>query len=424
MENTTARYRHYRARTFIIMWIVYAGYYFTRKTLAVATPGLMDQYGLNEVHIGWISGAYLGLYALGQFINGILGDKLGARVMLSIGMIGSAMMSIWFGFTTSVFLLVAVWGANGFFQSSGWSNSVKSMAQWFSVKERGTIMGFYCTCYQIGSALATMFAAYVLGHYGLKSTFVLPAVLLLVVAVIFILFQKETPEKAGLPPIDEYTGENTGSTSGDAVSESEDDDTSVLKQVLSHPIVWLMAASYFCLKFVRYSLLTWLPLYLTKKLGYTPELSGYMSALPELVGFLGTVFAGVVSDKLMGSRRAPICAMMFLGLAIACYLQSFFGVMGPVGMTIGLSLVYFMIFGPDSIMTGAAAMDFGTRKGAATAAGFINGVGSIGAFVQAPLLGYLAHKYGYDYFFLIFIPLSIIPFILMLTQWNVRAKKS
>ena len=401
---------------------MYAGFYLTRKNYAVSKSVMMDRFGINEAQIGWIGGAYLAAYALGQFANGMLGDKFGARVMLAAGMIGSALMSIWFGFTSSIILMVLIWGTNGYFQSAGWSNCVKSMTQWFSVRERGVVMGFWCTCYQIGSVAAGFIAAWALGKWGLMSCYSVPAVILLVIAVVYILFHKDTPESVGLPAIDEYHSVQKKTEEKNQKEKTEESSGSVLRQVLSHPMVWFMGLSYFCLKFVRYSLMFWLPLYLTKKLGYEPTASGFLATLPEIAGFLGAIFAGFVSDRLMGARRAPICALMFLGLAIICYFQSHLSVMGVVPMTIGLSIVFFMIYGPDSIMTGAAAMDFGTRKGAATAAGFINGCGSVGAAIQEPLLGFLAVKFGYDYFFYIFIPLAIIPFLLMLTQWNVKAQ--
>jgi len=430
MAVITARHKHFRVRSFAILWFVYAGYYLTRKNFAVAKSEIMDTYGLNTAQIGYIGGAFLAMYAIGQFVNGMLGDRVGARVMLSIGMIGSAVTSIFFGFTTSLLFLVLFWGANGFLQASGWSNCVKSMSQWFSQSERGTVMGLWCSCYQIGSVVAGVLAAYVLGHYGWRSAFFVPAVILLVIAAVYIIFHKDSPETVGLDPIEEYDEDKTRrgaeaeSHAREIKSEPEESTGEVVRRVLSHPMVWLMGMSYFCLKFVRYSMIFWLPYYLTKKMGYTPEASGYYATLPEIAGFLGALFAGLVSDRLMGSRRAPICTLMFLGLAVAAYFQTHLCLMGILPMVIGLCVINFMIYGPDSIMTGAAAMDFGTRRGAATAAGFINGCGSIGSAIQEPLLGYLGLRFGYDYFFYIFIPLAIIPAILMLTQWNTRPDKS
>src|SRR5205807_5912203 len=49
-----------------------------------------------------------------------------------------------------------------------------------------------------------------------------------------------------------------------------------------------------------------------------------------------------------------------------------------IGMGLGMFMMGFLIFIPDSLISGAAAIDFGTKKGASTANGLINGMGSVG----------------------------------------------
>ena len=50
------------------------------------------------------------------------------------------------------------------------------------------------------------------------------------------------------------------------------------------------------------------------------------------------------------------------------------------------------LFGPDSIISGTAAMDFGTKRGAGTATGFVNGVGSIGGILGGYLPGVITSQ--------------------------------
>ncbi|MEI6636681.1 MAG: MFS transporter, partial [Planctomycetota bacterium] len=45
----------------------------------------------------------------------------------------------------------------------------------------------------------------------------------------------------------------------------------------------------------------------------------------------------------------------------------------------GFFFVGFLLYVPDSLVSGTAAVDFGTKRGASTAAGLINGCGSLGA---------------------------------------------
>ncbi len=56
--------------------------------------------------------------------------------------------------------------------------------------------------------------------------------------------------------------------------------------------------------------------------------------------------------------------------------------MGVFYFAIALAPVGFMLFGPDSLMTGAAAMDVGSKRVALAAAGIINGMGACGSVAQ------------------------------------------
>jgi len=68
-----------------------------RKSIAVAQPEFMKQFGWQESDVGIILSGYFTAYAIGQFINGALGDKLGTRRMLAIGLITTVLMNVYFG---------------------------------------------------------------------------------------------------------------------------------------------------------------------------------------------------------------------------------------------------------------------------------------------------------------------------------------
>ncbi len=411
-------------RSFVIIWLVYGGYYLTRKNYAVGKSSIMDELHLNTEQLGWIGGAFLGFYAIGQILNGILGDKIGPRVTLTCGMFLSVLMSVIFGFTSSLTLMILIWGVNGYSQSTGWPGSIKSMSRWFSDKERGVVMGLWSTCYQIGGALSTLLASYILSRLGWRPAFTLPAALLFLIAILYILFHKDSPEKCGLPPIDEFHGRKNAigpETNEYPRGVAEPESTPV--SIFSQPSIWVLGAAYFCVKFVAYSLMFWLPLYMVKELGYSPGKAGYLSAAPEAAGFLGSIFAGYASDRLSGSRRAPVCALMLMVLAGALFLQTKLCAAGFMPMICGLFAVGFFLYGPETTMVGATAMDFGSKDGAATAAGFVNGCGSAGTALQEPLIGFLAVRFGFDHFFYFTATLTIIPALLMLIIWNVKPGK-
>ena len=68
-----------QVRTFALTWLSYSSYYFTRKNLSVCKSRLHDDLGLSMTALGSIDTLYLASYALGMFLSGTLGDRIGAR---------------------------------------------------------------------------------------------------------------------------------------------------------------------------------------------------------------------------------------------------------------------------------------------------------------------------------------------------------
>jgi sugar phosphate permease len=72
------------------------------------------------------------------------------------------------------------------------------------------------------------------------------------------------------------------------------------------------------------------------------------------------------------------------------------GLSSPVLFVALLGFIGFTAMGPDSLLSGACAMDVGSRRQAALAAGVINGFGSIGPILQEPAIGWLKQTKGLD----------------------------
>ena len=76
---------------------------------------------------------------------------------------------------------------------------------------------------------------------------------------------------------------------------------------------------------------------------------------------------------------------------------------------------------PHGVLSGTATMDFGGRKGAATAVGIIDGFVYLGAGAQSLTLGYLTSK-SWSYWPLFLMPFSVVGFLLLLRIWNAKPK--
>ena len=107
---------------------------------------------------------------------------------------------------------------------------------------------------------------------------------------------------------------------------------------------------------------------------------------------------GALSDRL-GIGRIALSALSLLALAAALYAGArWVGESTSLNVLL-LALIGACLFAPDSILCGAAAQDAGGRRAAAMATGFVNGVGSVGAFVEGLTVPLLAKSYGWSALF-------------------------
>jgi MFS transporter, OPA family, sugar phosphate sensor protein UhpC len=95
---------------------------------------------------------------------------------------------------------------------------------------------------------------------------------------------------------------------------------------------------------------------------------------------------------------------------------------GHTWNAVGISLIGIMTYGPDTLMSGAAAQDVGSREGAGTAAGLIDGVGSIGQLFSPYVVALVAERFGWDVLFYVFVVFSLIGGGLLATRWNYQAR--
>ena len=75
LETDPARLRSQQARVFWLLWSAYASYYLCRVNFAVAQPAILKEFPTwTAAQIGTIPSAYAAVYAIGQIVNGTLGQ--------------------------------------------------------------------------------------------------------------------------------------------------------------------------------------------------------------------------------------------------------------------------------------------------------------------------------------------------------------
>lgn len=407
LEPLTGEARVWRAKILATTWLSYAAFYFCRKNFAIVKTSILERLQLSTVALAHIFTAYLVAYMLGQFLTGFLGRKVATRRLLLAGMALSLACNVVFGWCylmgpagywpMLVFMIV-----NGFAQATGWPGNVGVLSNWLRRKERGRVMAIWATSYQLGSILAKTFASFMLGFAGAVWSFWGAAVIMAVILVIFFLFERDHPEDVGLPSIVEEGNDGGSARQAGGGGLFEGWDRNVILTI------FFMGSCYFVFKFLRYSLDSWSPLAIEGLFAIGKAHAGYISTAFDWVGFLGVLFAGWVSDRFFHGRRYQTIQLMTIGMLLAFVFLALLGVRSLWLFGVGLSLCGFMLMGPDSLLAGVGAIDVGGRRGAVTAAGIINGLGSIGPILQEEIIGWVLAHHGHLVSFYLLIGVSLL----------------
>jgi len=450
--------RRWQARTVVTVFVTYATYYFCRQNIAAALPAMQADpalAGLGKTGLGQITMALFLGYGFGQIFFGLLSDRFGARYLLLLGMLASAGLNVAFALSRPLMPMVIVWGLNGVFQASGMPACAKTIANWFTPAQRGRVQAIRGTDYPTGALLVTLLSGYLVQYYGWRWAFYAPAGILAVSAIHTFIRLRGSPEEVGLPPVEEHltgagadpargrdrhdgspnvpTAENGerpgpeagGSEFGARNSQRERDEFAGWRYVLGKTLgswrIWALALGFFGVTIARYGFGMWCIAYLADQ-GASIARAAVVSSVILVGGIGGILFAGTASDlPALGGRRAPVVVVQLFALAALTVLFPIVPVHTTWLLALYLMAIGFCTYGPDMMMCQTMAMDLASRKATATAGGFIDAFGSLGAALTVGLSGYLVDAVGWAPAMRLWAAGALMAALLVAPLWNYRA---
>jgi sugar phosphate permease len=367
------------------LWLTYGAFYFCRTNISAAVPGLKASIenggmGLTAEQVGWILASLKIAYGFGQFFNGQLSERFSPRVMLAIGMFGSAALNVLFGLSSGFYFLLFVWATNGFCQSLGWTPCVRVVANWIPILRRGHAIGIIGTGYQITLGLTYLIAGQAAKHFGWQGAFYVPAILLALTGLFMLVCLRESPGS--------LAASAAGTTAAKLHPRGAVGD--VLFLTLTNPALWLLGLSLGLLNACRYGFLDWGVTHLMETKQLQVDKATLQFFVIAIGAAAGSYLAGWATDRFFGSRRAPvICALMaVLGVLSFVYgAKAGHSTAGTMGL---LVVIGFCIYGPQVLLVGTAPADMARQGTSAAAAGFVNFLGYMGAASGDVVTGYFA----------------------------------
>ncbi|MDP9499961.1 MFS transporter [Bisgaard Taxon 45] len=408
-------YRYWRLHLMIAMYVGYAGFYLTRKSLNYAMPALMDDLGIDKNAIGLMATLFYLTYGLSKFVSGLFSDQANPRYIMAIGLLMTGITNILFGLSSSVLMLTSLWIINAWFQGWGWPACSKFLTTWYSRSERGLWWSIWNTAHHVGGALIPLLVGYLTLHYSWRHGFIVAGGLVILIAVFLLWRLPSTPRALGLPSIGQWRNDPL-----ELAQEAEGRDLTwrqILRDyVFYNKYIWLLAMSYALVYLVRTAINDWGNIYLSERYHYDLVTANSALSLFEIGGFVGSLAAGWGSDKLFSSNRGPMALIFAIGIFFsitALWLMPKENVLLQSGL---FFCVGFFVFGPQMLI-GMAAAECSHKQTAGTATGFVGLFAYLGAALAGYPLALITQTFHWTGFFIVIsccafaIALLLLPFL-------------
>ncbi len=418
LKTIDTQYKYWRWRVFIGMYVGYIFYYFSRKSYTCIMPLLIRDLGFTKSDLGLLSSFFAVTYGMSKFLSGIISDRSNPRVFMSLGLIMTGFLNIFFGWSSSLFVLAVCWGLNGLFQGWGWPPCAKLLTHWYSQKERGTWWGMWNSSHNVGGALIPLLVGFTAQMLGWRYGMYIPGILCIGVGIFIFLCLRDTPRSLGLPTIEKYKSDYSISKNNwnDEISVKE----ILLKYILNNGYLWVLGVAYFFVYVIRGAINDWTPLFLIETRGYDLITANAAILWFEIGGLVGSFVAGWASDKIFNGRRGPINVLF--SLAVIGVIMVLWGVSSTT-IFLDYSLIFaigFLIFGPQMLI-GIAGAELAHRKAAGSATGFIGWIAYIGMAASGYPLSKIMEWMGWNGFFMTLVFCGVVCVALLLPLWSVKS---
>lgn len=422
-EGIAKDYQGWRIRILYSAIIGYSLYYFTRKSLTFAMPGLIADLGFDKGQLGLLGTILAISYGLSKFCNGILSDKSSPRYFMALGLFLTGMVNIFFGLSSSLTIFAVLWGLNGWFQGFGWPPCTRFLTQWYSQSERGSWWSTMNLAHNIGAFTIAYFVYFCMNLAGWRCAMIMPGVVSILGAFFLINRLRDTPQSIGLPRIEKFRNDYENSSPKDLSNAKPLSTREILREyIFKNKVIWLLSAAYFCVYIVRSGIGEWTSLFLQEAKGYSQLGGNSCVSLFEIGGFLGSISAGWASDYLFRARRGPVNLLFAFGMcaSVGCFwcVPSGYHLLDAVAVFIS----GFMIFGPQMLI-GIAAAESVPKQAAATANGFVGCASYFGSAFAGYPLGVVIDWFGWEAYFIFLLGACALSVTFLLPLLNAGKKK-
>jgi sugar phosphate permease len=371
--------------------------YLDRVCISVAALSIRDELGFDKLQMGYAFSSFFLAYSLAQVPAGWLGDRFGARIMLTGSVLTWSLLTALTGLVEGLEWLILIRLLFGVSQAGAFPIATRVISVWVSFSRRAQASGLVTFGSRAGSALAFTLTTYLIVQLGgWRPVFLAYALVGVVWAVCFWwLFRNSpeehprcTPDELRLITADRPT--NVANPRGIAQTFP----SGFLRRSKS---LWLLCMMHLLTNTASVFLVTWLPVFLQERYELNTSSASSLASIPVVAGMCGCLLGGWITDRLT----------LWLGLKWGRSLPGVASKILAATATLGSLISPCPLLAVVSLAIASFTLDFGLTAAlayvqdaggpyAGTLLGWVNTFGNLGSFISPILLGWLAEEFSWS----------------------------
>ncbi|MEG3133120.1 MFS transporter [Rouxiella sp. T17] len=398
--------------------------YIDRANLAIASPHIEKEFGLNSIEMGYIFSAFGWTYALFQIPGGRFLDIMGSKVTYFIAICGWSIATLLQGFANGFGALLGLRAITGIFEAPSFPTNNRVISGWFPEQERAGAIAIYTSGQYVGLAFFTPLLIWIQHVLSWHWVFIITGAVGILWSFFWLFKYKSVKQDKKV-----NQAEHQHIVLGGAIVDVDARDAKIgdspraklTKQDWKHVFHPKLVGVYivqFALATTVWFFLTWFPTYLSKGRDIDLATTGLMTSIPFIAAFLGVISGGFLADKMVKSglsigiaRKTPI----LIGLIIS---MSIVGANYTDNINIIVALLALAFFGNGfasqawSLVSSIAPVHLIGMSG-----GCFNFFGALGGVSVPIVVGYISQYYGFApslVYIAAIVLLSIISFVFLI----------
>jgi MFS family permease len=347
--------------------------YFDRGNLSVAAPQLMTELSLSNPEMGVLFAAFFIPYALLQPFAGWFAQRVDLRWMLGGGLALWALATMLTGLASGFAALLALRVLLGLGESVAYPCNALLLARHVGFAARAEANGLIAVGQALGPTAGTLLGGLLMEHYGWRPAFVVFGLASLLWLLPWIRVTRREPLTGtpGVPPVR-------------------------LRALLWERSLWGTSLGHFSGNYAYYFTLSWLPLMLVRKFGFSLSAMAMIGAGVYAVQAVVAPSIGWLCDRLIrrGMHPSPVLKSTIVAGHIGVTLTMAACANASATTSVVLLLVSGAFFGVQSAPLGAISQTLAGPRAAGQWMGIQNLCANLAGVIAPSLTGIIVGRTG------------------------------